>query len=218
MIKHLKDLTHDPKNARRHNLRNVGMLEKALNEVGAARSIVIDEDGVVLAGNATIDAAAQAGIERVRVVEADGNEIIAVQRKGLTPEQKTKLALYDNRVAELADWEPDVLAELAGEMDLSALFNADELALYSEPAADEWGGALSALPEGDRAPFQQMTFTLSDEQAEQVRAAGDQLCRWRAMWRRHDLSGGGLCVDRDKGEQSDMARSGRRGDNANSCD
>ena len=53
--------------------------------VGAARSIVIDEDGVVLSGNATIEAAAQAGIDRVKVVEADGNEIVAVQRKGLTP-------------------------------------------------------------------------------------------------------------------------------------
>lgn len=126
-IKHLSDLTPDPKNARRHNPRNIGMLERALNEVGAARSIVIDEAGVVLAGNATIEAAAQAGIERVRVVEADGNEIVAVRRRGLTPEQKTKLALYDNRVAELAEWEPEVLAGFADELDLSHMFTDDEL-------------------------------------------------------------------------------------------
>lgn len=133
-INHLGDLTHDPQNARRHTPRNVGMLEKALNEVGAARSIVIDEDGVVLAGNATIDAAAQAGIERVRVVEADGNEIIAVQRKGLTPEQKVKLALYDNRVAELAEWDGGVLEGLGAELDLAKLgmFTADELTAIFE--------------------------------------------------------------------------------------
>ena len=64
MIETLADLKPDPRNARRHNPRNVGMLEKALNEVGAARSIVIDEQGVVLAGNATIEAAGRAGIER----------------------------------------------------------------------------------------------------------------------------------------------------------
>lgn len=107
----LADLRPDPKNARKHTPRNVGMIEAALREVGAARSIVIDEDNVVLAGNATIEAAAAAGIERVRVVEADGNEIVAVRRTGLTKKQKTRLALYDNRAAELAEWDVDVLGE-----------------------------------------------------------------------------------------------------------
>src|SRR5690349_21916419 len=112
-IQTIEDLTPDPKNARRHNPRNIGVIERSLNEVGAARSIVIDEDGVVLAGNATTEAAQQAGITRVRVIEADGNEIIAVRRRGLTAEQKVKLALADNRANELSDWEPGVLVELA---------------------------------------------------------------------------------------------------------
>ena len=141
VIAHLRDLAPDPKNARRHNARNVGMIEAALNEVGAARSIVIDEDGVVLAGNATIEAAAQAGIERVQVVEADGETIIAVQRKGLTAEQKTKLALFDNRAAELAEWDAGVLAGLAEEVDLSGLFRDDELsALLADVGQPEIGG------------------------------------------------------------------------------
>ena len=67
-IQHLADLKPDPRNARAHTPRNIGMIEAALGEIGAARSIVIDEDGVVLAGNATIEAAVQAGIERVQVV------------------------------------------------------------------------------------------------------------------------------------------------------
>lgn len=125
---HLRDLTADRRNARAHNPRNVGMIATALNEVGAGRSIVIDEDGVILAGNATADAAAQAGIERVRVIETDGNELIAVRRRNLTPEQKAKLALYDNRTGELADWNPEVLAELAAELDLSGMFYEEELA------------------------------------------------------------------------------------------
>jgi len=132
-IQTIEDLTPDPRNARRHTPRNIGVIERSLNDVGAARSIVIDEDGVILAGNATREAAQQAGITRVRVIEADGNELIAVQRRGLTPEQKVKLALADNRAAELAEWEPDVLAEIAAEMDVSGLFRPDELAELAMP-------------------------------------------------------------------------------------
>ena len=127
-ISHLKDLTPDPRNARRHTPRNVGMIEKALHEVGAARSIVVDEDGVILAGNATIEAAAAAGIEKVQIVDADGETIIAVRRSGLTPEQKKKLALYDNRTAELAEWDADMLGAVAKEVDLSSLFTEGEVA------------------------------------------------------------------------------------------
>lgn len=128
-IRHIGDLKLDPKNARKHNPRNIGMLEDALHEVGAARSIVIDEDGVILAGNGVVEAAGAAGIERVTVVEADGNEIIAVRRTGLTPHQKQRLALYDNRVAELADWDGDMLATLAMEdaQLLDGMWSAEEL-------------------------------------------------------------------------------------------
>ena len=127
-IKTLADLTPDKRNARRHNPRNVGMIERALGEVGAARSIVVDENGVILAGNATVEAAANAGIERVQVVDGDGETLIAVRRTGLTPEQKRKLALYDNRTAELADWDAEVLAELKGEdFDFSGAFADEEL-------------------------------------------------------------------------------------------
>lgn len=128
VIERIGDLTPDPRNARRHNDRNVETIVRALQEVGAARSIVVDEVGVILAGNATVEAAAAAGIERVQVVEADGETIVAVRRSGLTPEQKAKLALYDNRAAELADWDGAVLAGLAEELDLSGLFFEDELA------------------------------------------------------------------------------------------
>ena len=130
VIETLADLTPDPRNARRHNSRNVGMLEKALGEVGAARSIVIDENGVVLAGNATIEAAGRAGIERVQVVDADGETIIAVRRTGLTAKQKTRLALYDNRTAELADWDAEAIASmLTNEREvLDGLFTDAELA------------------------------------------------------------------------------------------
>jgi ParB family chromosome partitioning protein len=151
------------------------MVVDALHKVGAARSIVIDEDNVILAGNGVTEAAAEAGITKVRVIEADGNELIAVKRTGLTAEQKRQLAIYDNRTAELADWDLDQLREdLANGDDLKAFFSDDELdRLINAPSADDWGAAIGALPDGDKSPFQQMTFTLSDEQAEQVKAALD---------------------------------------------
>jgi len=126
-IERIGQLRPDKRNARKHNARNIGMIEKALGEVGAARSIVIDEDGTILAGNGLVEAAAQAGIERVQVVDADGETIVAVRRKGLTPEQKAKLALYDNRTAELAEWDAEVLADIGKEIDLRGLWTDAEL-------------------------------------------------------------------------------------------
>jgi DNA modification methylase len=124
----LSSLIPDPRNARRHTDRNVALITEALREVGAARSIVVDETGMVLAGNATVEAAGKAGIDRVRIVEADGAEIIAVRRSGLTPEQKRRLALLDNRTAELAEWDTEILASLVDDTDLSGLWEPDELA------------------------------------------------------------------------------------------
>lgn len=127
-INHIADLKPDRANRRRHNPRNIGMIADALQEIGAARSIVIDDEGNILAGNGTVEAAAQAGIERVRVVDADGEEIIAVRRSGLTEEQKRRLALYDNRTAELAEWDVDqLLADLDNGDDLWSFWRPEEL-------------------------------------------------------------------------------------------
>ncbi len=124
----LSSLTPDPRNARKHADRNRALIEQSLQEVGAARSIVVDEDGVILASNATVAAATQTGMTHVRVVESDGTELIAVRRTNLTPEQKRRLALLDNRTAELADWDTEMLASLAEDTDLSGLWESHELA------------------------------------------------------------------------------------------
>lgn len=127
-IESIGDLKPDQQNRRKHNPRNVGMIVDALHEVGAARSIVIDEEGNILAGSATIEAAAEAGIEKVLVVDADGETIIAVRRSGLTPEQKRRLALFDNRTAELATWDIDqLLVDVNAGVDLTAIFRQDEI-------------------------------------------------------------------------------------------
>jgi hypothetical protein len=109
----LDDLTPDPRNARRRTTRSAALLAQSMEQFGAARSIVIDEVGQVIAGNGTVEAAAAAGITKVQVVDADGSTLVAVRRSGLSPAQKASLALADNRTAELAEWDIAVLDELA---------------------------------------------------------------------------------------------------------
>ncbi len=132
-------------NARQRTERSAGMIVESLQRFGAARSIVIDEDNTVLAGNGTTEAAAVAGIDRVRVIEAKGDELIAVRRRGLTPEQKAALALADNRTAELAVWDNEVIAALEAEMPgLTTGFWSDQelrelLASVQPPAPEDPG-------------------------------------------------------------------------------
>jgi ParB-like chromosome segregation protein Spo0J len=105
------------------------MIADSLQRDGFGRSVLIDEDNILLCGNATIEAAAEAGIERVRIIEASGHEIIAVRRRGLTDDQKRRLALADNRAAELATWDLEQLrADVDAGRDLSAFWSNTELA------------------------------------------------------------------------------------------
>jgi ParB-like chromosome segregation protein Spo0J len=128
-IRTLADLTPDEKNARVHNERNIAMLERSLEQYGAARSIVIDEQGKILAGHGVVEAAANVGIHKVVPVEASGNEIVAVVRRGLTEKQKAELALADNRTAELAEWSPEILKALSAEADLKKFWTEKELTM-----------------------------------------------------------------------------------------
>jgi DNA modification methylase len=142
----VSDLKPDPANRRAHNPRNLDMLAESLREVGAARSIVIDEDDLVLAGNGVRAAAEAAGITKLRVIETDGDEIIAVRRRGLTARQKRALAIYDNRTAELAAWNWDQFAKDRDlGLSLQPFFTAEEEAEHFERAPDERDGDI--LPE-----------------------------------------------------------------------
>lgn len=119
-------LRPDPRNARKHTSRNRQLLSASLAEVGAARSIVIDEDGTILAGNATAEAARKKGL-KLQIIDTEGDTLVAVRRSGLSPAEKTRLALYDNRAAEVAEWDVDVLAGLRDDGVLDGLWSADEI-------------------------------------------------------------------------------------------
>lgn len=160
-IKTIADLRLDPKNARRRTKRSSAMLVDSLHEVGAARSIVIDENGVILAGNGTVEAAAEAGIDRVQVVDADGETIVAVRRSGLSKSPKVKLALYDNRTSELAIWDYNVIADLSKENDLSKIFNQEELAPLLVPAREAVASVETDPPSAKRPSAYVLTLGLA---------------------------------------------------------
>ncbi len=123
----ISELKSDHKNARRRTDRSSELIKESLQRYGAARSIVIDEENRILAGNGTIDGAKAAGIKNLRIIETDGDEIIAVKRTGLSEEQKVGLALADNRTADLSEWDQEMLHQLSEEHDISPWFDQDDL-------------------------------------------------------------------------------------------
>jgi hypothetical protein len=131
-VKSISSLKQDPKNARKRTAQSKHLIEESLNRYGAARSIVIDESDRILAGNGTVDAASRSGITKVRIVETDGDEIIAVRRTGLTEDEKVGLALADNRTSDLSEWDAEMLQKLSEEHDILPWFSDDDLSKLLE--------------------------------------------------------------------------------------
>ena len=107
--------------------RQAQLIKESLEKYGAARSIVIDEENRILAGNGTIEGAKAAGIKNLRIIETTGDEIIAVKRTGLSEDEKVGLALADNRTADLSEWDAEMLHQLSEEHDLSPWFEQEDL-------------------------------------------------------------------------------------------
>lgn len=148
----IKDLKHDHKNARKRTDRSAALIAESLKRYGAARSIVIDEDGRILAGNGTVEGARKAGINKLRIIEAEGDELIAVRRAGLSEDEKVGLALADNRSSDLSEWDNEMLRQLSEEHDLTPWFEDDELlAEVLEP--EEGKTDPDAVPEAPAEPI-----------------------------------------------------------------
>lgn len=127
MANTIADLKFDHKNARKRTDSSARLIQESLQRYGAARSIVIDEENRILAGNGTIEGAKALGLTKLKVVEASGDEIIAVRRTGLSEDEKVGLAIADNRAAELSDWDAEMLQQLSEEHDLEPWFEAEDL-------------------------------------------------------------------------------------------
>jgi DNA modification methylase/ParB-like chromosome segregation protein Spo0J len=126
-------------NARLHSAGQIEQIKASMLAFGFTNPLLVDEDGVLIAGHGRLDAALALGIAKVPVIVL----------KHLSPAQKDALRLADNRIAENATWDQallrDALAGLqqAGEVDLLAIgFSQEEIGAILA-AADE------AVTDGD---------------------------------------------------------------------
>jgi hypothetical protein len=128
---------------------------KEFPEMLNLRPIVVDKDMVVLGGNMRLKACQAAGLKEVPIIVADQ----------LTPEQQAEFIIKDN--VGFGEWDWDILAN---EWDAALMTDWGLDIGGFDLKAEEFGEEFS-LPDGDKSPFQQMTFTLADEQAEQIKNA-----------------------------------------------
>jgi hypothetical protein len=119
------------------------------------RPIVVDANMVVLGGNMRLKACKAAGLKEVPIVIADN----------LTEEQQAEFIIKDN--VGFGEWDWDLLAN---EWDAASITDWGLDIGGFDLKAEEFNEEFS-LPDGDKSPFQQMTFTLADEQAEQIKNA-----------------------------------------------
>ena len=114
-----EEIKFDALNYRTHDEKNLKLIKKSLKELGAGRSIVIDAEGEIIAGNATYKQARELGLP-VQVVETDGKRLIVVKRTDLKTQDKKRkrLALMDNSTSDKVQWDFD---HIAADFDLSEL-------------------------------------------------------------------------------------------------
>lgn len=94
----------DPGNYRKHSKKNKELIAKSLTECGAGRSVLIDRDGALIAGNGVFEQAKKLNIP-TKIIETDGSELIVVQRKDLSTKdlKRKKLAVMDNSSSDLSE-------------------------------------------------------------------------------------------------------------------
>lgn len=164
----IESLVPDNKNFNKGTQFGDHLMDESLRRFGLGRSILIDKNNRIIAGNKTAEKAADIGFTDVVVVEVDGNQLVAVKRKDidLDSAKGRELALADNATgkANLA-WDEELIS------DISAQFNFEpgDWGVEIETINPDDYGTDFALNSGDKKPIQQMTFTLSDSQAEMIK-------------------------------------------------
>lgn len=125
----ISKLVLDDHNANAGTKRGRALLEQSLKKYGAGRSVLIDKNNRVIAGNKTVEQARANGMKSIQVIETDGSSLVAVQRGDLDLKKHRaakELAIADNRVSELdLEWNPEVLAGM--DVDLSVFWNEGEM-------------------------------------------------------------------------------------------
>jgi DNA modification methylase len=101
-------LKPNPRNAKKHPHRQIALLAENYERFGVTQPIVIDENDTIICGHARFEAGQKIGLTHLPVVRLSG----------LTSVEKRALAIADNKLAELGDWDMDMLSQ-----ELSFLFD-----------------------------------------------------------------------------------------------
>ena len=153
-IQDIKPNPNNPRLIKDDKFKKLCQSLKDFPEMLELRPIVVNRDHIILGGNMRYKAAKEIGLKEIPVTIAD-----------LTPEQEREFLIKDNTSGGEWDWEV-----LANEWDNEELESWGLDLVGFDVNAEDFGEDFS-LADGDKAPFQQMTFTLADEQAEQIKNA-----------------------------------------------
>lgn len=126
--------------------------------------IVIDNEGEIIAGNGIYEQAQKLGI-KTKIIETDGSELVVVKRTDLNTDddKRRKLAVMDNSTSDSSEFDLELLSVDFDVPELQDMgINFDSFECETD---------MPDLASGDKEPFQQMTFTLADEQAELIKDA-----------------------------------------------
>jgi hypothetical protein len=123
LAKPIDIMVHDPRNARVHGPRNMEAIKQSLQQYGQVKPIVVRRsDNVVMAGNGTLQAARELGWTEIAATYVDMNSVEAAG-----------FGLADNRTAELAKWDFEIVALLDKELQEAGHLNIgwsdDELSI-----------------------------------------------------------------------------------------
>ena len=161
-VKKVSDLIPYVNNSRTHSDEQTTQIASSISEFGFTNPVLIDENDNLIAGHGRLLAANKLGIEEVPAIILDG----------LTKAQKKAYIIADNQLALNSGWDLDTLRleiETLEELDFDLkLLGFDDEAIEKLLDID---AELPELPDGDRDPFQQKTFTLHDEQAQLIEDA-----------------------------------------------
>lgn len=94
-----KELIAYKNNSRTHSENQIKRIETSILEFGFLNPVIIESNGVIVAGHARVTSAINLGMEEVPCLMAEH----------LTPQQVQAYVIADNRLAELSDWDADVL-------------------------------------------------------------------------------------------------------------
>src|ERR1700758_3523972 len=93
-------LAPNDRNARTHSRKQIRQIADSIAAFGFVVPILIDDDGVIIAGHGRYAAA----------ILLDLKEVPAIKVTGLSEAKRRALALADNRIAESAGWDREILA------------------------------------------------------------------------------------------------------------